>query len=75
MAMAADPRQRESEEILRRVARDSETIGASNLARQAKGGNPEDAIDRLGRRIGRGLGLAVAIFLLAYLYVTYFRPG
>ena len=67
-------RKRESERILRRVARESETIGASNLARQvATTQTEEDRIDRIGTRIGRGLGIVVALGLLIYLYVTYFR--
>ncbi len=53
---------------------ESETIGASNLARQvATTQTEEDPIDRIGTRIGRGLGIVVALGLLVYLYVTYFR--
>jgi hypothetical protein len=70
-------REQESKEILRRVARDSETIGTSNLARQA--GSRQDAdderIDRIGTRIGRSLGYIAVAILLVYLYMTYFRAG
>jgi len=68
-------RKRESEEILRRIARDSEVIGTSNLARQSGGPreSEEERIDRVGTRIGRALGYAAVFALLIYLYLTYFR--
>jgi hypothetical protein len=68
-------RKRESEEILRRVARDSEVIGTSNVARQGAGSreSQEDRIDRIGTLIGRTLGYVAVVVLLVYLYFTYFR--
>jgi hypothetical protein len=73
-------RERETREALERVARDSETIGSSSLARagrrlsghfsgqdaigDAEGGT--DAVELWGRRIGRALSL-IGVVVLAYL--------
>ena len=73
-------RQREAREALERVARDSETIGSSSLARagrrvgghfagrdaigDAEGGGT-DPIELWGRRIGRTLSL-IGVIVLAY---------
>ena len=62
----------ESDAILRRVVRDSETAGTSSLARAANQLNdhfagtdaPEnDLIEIWGRRIGRTLSLVAVVFL------------
>lgn len=74
-------RERQSREALERVARDSETIGTSSLARvgrrlgghfagedavgSAEGG-ATDPIELWGRRIGRVLSL-IGVVVLAYL--------
>jgi hypothetical protein len=74
-------RERQSREALKRVARDSETIGTSSLARAgrrvgghfagedavggAEGGGT-DPIELWGRRIGRVLSL-IGVVVLAYL--------
>ncbi len=34
---------------------------------------PEDAVERWGRRIGRALSAAGCVALALYLYATYFR--
>ena len=72
-------RERETREALERVARDSETIGSSSLARAGRRlsghfsaqdaiGNAEggtDPIELWGRRIGRVLSL-IGVVVLAY---------
>lgn len=79
--MTDDERQKEAQEALERVARESETIGGSSLAnmgrrvghhfsaRDAVAGVDEgdtDPIELWGRRIGRTLSL-VGVVVLAYL--------
>jgi len=73
-------RQAESKRILEGVARDSETIGSSSFARTstritnhylAKDADQDDAIEVLGRRIGRMLGLIAFVGLAIYLFMTY----
>lgn len=75
-----EERAREAKRILERVERDSETIGASSLARTASrikdhmagGDAPEDdAAEIWGRRIGRSLGLIAVVILVVYLFKTY----
>ncbi len=78
--MKDEERRRESEEALRRVARDSETVGSSAMARSARRvgdhfagrdavgqgeGGATDPIEVWGRRIGRGLSL-LGVLALAY---------
>ena len=76
-------REREAREALERVARESETIGSSSLARagrrlgghfagkdaigDADGGT--DPIELWGRRIGRALSLVGVVVLTAWLGV------
>ena len=76
--MKSDP-EREAKAALERVARESETIGGSSLARagqrvgshfgardavgQAEGGS--DPVELWGRRIGRALSL-IGVVVLAY---------
>jgi hypothetical protein len=76
--------ERESKRILERVARDSESIGASSLARTANrigahfsgAENPsDDAIEVWGKRIGRLLALIVFLILLVHVVGTYILPG
>ena len=78
--MGATQRERETREALERVARDSETIGSSSLARAGRRlsghfsgqdaiGDTEggtDLIELWGRRIGRTLSL-IGVVVLAYL--------
>ena len=73
-------RKAESERILERVARDSETIGSSSFARTTnrlashflgRDGEQEDRIEVWGKRIGRTLGLFAFIGLAIYLFMTY----
>lgn len=77
-------RRRRSEEALSGVVRDAEVIGTSGFARTAAdatrrigdyfGGadaDPDDAIEVWGRRIGRGLGLIFALYLVVHLVRTY----
>jgi hypothetical protein len=74
-------RERQSREALERVARDSETIGTSSLARAGRRlgghfagedavggaeGGATDPIELWGRRIGRVLSL-IGVVVLAYL--------
>jgi len=69
-----DARRRAADEALRRVKRESAPIGASLVARQgpvapengdANGDETDDAVERWGKRIGRGLG-GVAIVVLIW---------
>jgi hypothetical protein len=75
-----DDRQKESQEALERVARESETIGSSALARSARRvgdhfagkdaigaaeGGGTDPAELWGRRIGRALSL-LGVILLTY---------
>ena len=78
--MKDEDREREAREALERVARESETIGGSSLARTGRrvaghfsgrdavgedeGGT--DPVELWGRRIGRALSL-VGVVVLAYL--------
>jgi hypothetical protein len=76
----------EARAILERVARESETVGASSLARTADrvtrhfsgedkaapGEAQDDPIEVLGKRIGRVLSLIAFVALAIYLYVTWF---
>lgn len=75
-----EERRRQSEEALRRVARDTESIGdgatRSTLGRvtghfAAGDAVPEDRVDVWGKRIGRILALVAVIALLVHLLRTY----
>ncbi len=64
---AAAERDRQAAATLHRVERESETIAASTLPRAGKRATEDDAdeaVVRWGKRLGRGLGIAVALFLL-----------
>jgi len=68
-------RRREAEEALRRVKRDSETIGSSTLTRhEPVATDADDAIELWGKRIGRGLG-GVAIVVLVWELVRTVMAG
>ena len=79
--MKDEDREREAREALERVARESETIGGSSLARVGRRvgdhfaardaigdveGGSTDPVELWGRRIGRGLSL-IGVVVLAYL--------
>ncbi len=80
MAREDEDRQREAREALERVARDSETLGTSSMARigqrvgghfrgddaigAAEGGGTDPA-ELWGRRIGRALS-AIGVIVLTY---------
>ncbi len=83
--MNEDDRQREAREALERVARDSETLGTSSMARtgrrvsdhflgrDAEGageGGTTDPAEVWGRRIGRALSAAGVIVLTYWLGQT-----
>ena len=70
--------------ILDRVERESESIGTSGLARTAdktarklNAGNTDedDAIEIWGKRIGRGLGAVMVVYLIYHLVTTYVLKG
>lgn len=74
------PEQSQSSRILAQVARESETIGTSSLARSTKSPREhfsgtdninDDAIEIWGKRIGRGLGLGAFVALAIYLCFAY----
>jgi hypothetical protein len=66
------PGERVSEDAkrdLQRLAREGETLGGTAMDTASRGLNKpeeEDAIDRLGRKIGRGLAFAVLPFAVIY---------
>ncbi|HEY7386016.1 MAG TPA: hypothetical protein VH743_20335 [Beijerinckiaceae bacterium] len=73
-----DERERESREMLERVARESETIGGSTLGRAgqrisnhfaAREAGDADPVELWGRRIGRALSLVGVIVLTWWLGV------
>lgn len=74
----------ESRRILRRIAGEAEPGGASFVARTARGtldrvlardADPSDAIEYWGTRVGRLLGLALAVGLMVWLVVFLMRGG
>lgn len=76
-------RKRESQRILRDVDRDSQTAAGSPINRivdnarahfGAADADSGDAIDVLGKRIGRALALVFFVVLVIYLVVTYILP-
>lgn len=76
----SEERVKQSQRILEGVARDSETVGASSLARTAnrarahlsgKDAPSDDPVEIWGRRIGRGLGLVAVVALVLHLLFTY----
>lgn len=80
--MSQDRREREAREALERVARDSETVGTSSLARTGRrltdhfggrdavgtaDGGGTDPIELWGRRIGRALSVVAFVVLTLWL--------
>lgn len=80
--MAEDRREEEARDALERVARDSETIGASSLARTSRrlsahfggrdavgtaDGGGTDPMELWGRRIGRALSVVAFVVLSLWL--------
>jgi hypothetical protein len=80
--VAEDRREDEAREALERVARDSETIGASSLARTSRrlsahfagrdavgaaDGGGTDPMELWGRRIGRALSVVAFVILSLWL--------
>ena len=79
--MGDDDRGRESRAALERVARETETVGASALARmsrragdhfsgrdaESEAAGDADPIEVWGRRIGRALSVLLAVVLLWWL--------
>ncbi len=58
-------RAREAAEALRRVRRESETIGTSAFSRHDPvPSDGEDAVEIWGKRIGRGLGVIAVVVLV-----------
>jgi hypothetical protein len=62
------------EDINKRAARDSETLLSSSMKRTADhlagaDAPPDDPIEKWGRRVGRTLGVIVAIYLAFQLYL------
>jgi ferric-dicitrate binding protein FerR (iron transport regulator) len=73
-----DDPQRESQRILERVARESDTVGASSLAKSVSdhftAAETSDPVEKWGRRIGRGLALIALVYLLLWLLSFLTRP-
>ncbi|MGL4636503.1 MAG: hypothetical protein ACRCWF_11020 [Beijerinckiaceae bacterium] len=67
-----NPNDRTSEEARRdlaRLAREGESLGGTamdNASRDLARGDDEDHIDRLGKKIGRGIAFAILPFLVWY---------
>ncbi|SNY90643.1 hypothetical protein SAMN04515647_0814 [Cohaesibacter sp. ES.047] len=71
-----DARQKEAEQVLRRVEMEGEAIGMSSFARTANKAkdhfaagdtDADDPIEKWGTRIGRGAGAIFAIILVIWL--------
>jgi hypothetical protein len=63
-----DDQREEAERVLRRMDGQAEKI----LGHRGAEPEPDDKIEILGRRIGRGLSVILAIVLIIYLWQTYF---
>jgi hypothetical protein len=79
-----DERTRESQRILRVIARETEPGGAGFVARTTKDArdhfgaadiDPEDGIEYWGTRIGRVLGLIIAVALIVWLVAYLVQRG
>ncbi|MGB7432528.1 MAG: hypothetical protein WA921_08690 [Ahrensia sp.] len=71
-----EERARESQRVLERVSRESETIATSSLARVAKqatdhisgaDADQDDKAELWGKRVGRSMGIVAAVVLLVML--------
>lgn len=66
---------REQAERILRTAGESETVGASLLARTADGlrapDDPDDPAAIWGKRVGRALAVIAFVLLAAYLFAEY----
>ncbi len=73
--MAQSPREREAEaerarrDLARMQEQSEKLLGPGDQA--GPGGGEEDYAEVWGKRIGRGLGIAFALFLIVYLLNTY----
>jgi hypothetical protein len=79
-----DARQRESRRIIERVAHEAESGGRTMIDRVARRArdhvaaadvDPEDRIEYWGTRIGRVLGVFLAIGLIVWLTIFIVRSG
>lgn len=70
-----EERAREAEAILKRVERETETIGRSNVAKQIEHRlfrtEGVDDVERAGKIIGRTLGFLFLLYLVFHLLTTY----
>lgn len=74
-----DTRRRAAREVLARVAGEGEIFASSTLAPTrapvadgaARSETEHDPVEIWGKRIGRGLGIAVALILVVHLVTTY----
>jgi hypothetical protein len=78
-----DESAREARRILNRVERESEKVGTSSMARTANKVRDhflgeeipqDDHIERLGKRIARGLAILAFFGLALSLYINYIAP-
>ena len=66
----SDDQTRRAKSILKRIEQESEKIlGAGTTGSDD---DQNDAIDLWGKRIGRGIGYVIVLFLLWHLTTTYF---
>jgi ferric-dicitrate binding protein FerR (iron transport regulator) len=76
---AAAERDRQAAAALNRVERESETVASSTLPRagmRAADDDADEAVVRWGKRLGRSLGIAVALFLLwKVMGILFFAQG
>lgn len=79
-----DARQRESRRIIERVAREAESGGQTVIDRAARRArdhvtaadvDPRDPVEYWGTRIGRALGVLLAIGLIVWLAIFVARGG
>jgi len=68
----------QAKRALARLAADRDTLGTSALARMAEhlradDASPDDAIEKWGKRIGRGLGAVFFVFLAGSLILKAFN--
>lgn len=72
-----DKNKKESDRLLKRIEAESETFGGTSMGRtvdqmsKPSRAEEDDAIERLGKKIGRSLSLVAFVGLSAYLVFTY----